>query len=100
MEMKPYVKMHPIVFGIIVAALAILLSVIVMQQAGLRISSGAPAMRAAATAQASSHKQLYISVMHPWIVQDHPGTCPICGMELVKMDSEQQAEYLRTHPNV
>ena len=23
--------------------------------------------------------------MHPHIVQDHPGTCPICGMDLVKM---------------
>ncbi len=20
--------------------------------------------------------------MHPWIIQDHPGNCPICGMKL------------------
>ena len=102
MEMKPFVKVHPVIFGIIVAAIAILLSVIVLQQSGLRITAGAPAVRAAAsaTAQPAAHKQLYISVMHPWIVQDHPGTCPICGMELVKMDPVQQVEYLKTHPNV
>ncbi len=23
--------------------------------------------------------------MHPTVVQDHPGDCPICGMKLVKM---------------
>ena len=25
----------------------------------------------------------YVGPMHPQIVQDHPGTCPICGMKLV-----------------
>lgn len=28
----------------------------------------------------------YSCPMHPTIVQDHPGTCPICGMALVKVD--------------
>lgn len=27
----------------------------------------------------------YVCPMHPQIVQDHPGTCPICGMALVPM---------------
>jgi Cu(I)/Ag(I) efflux system membrane fusion protein len=26
----------------------------------------------------------YVCPMHPAVVQDHPGTCPICGMKLVK----------------
>ena len=26
---------------------------------------------------------LYVSPMHPWIVSDEPGQCPICGMDLV-----------------
>ena len=26
--------------------------------------------------------QLYTCGMHPWIIQDHPGNCPICGMKL------------------
>src|SRR5664279_3422896 len=31
---------------------------------------------------ASSGKTLYTCGMHPWIIQDHPGNCPICGMKL------------------
>ena len=31
---------------------------------------------------ASSEKTLYTCGMHPWIIQDHPGNCPICGMKL------------------
>lgn len=29
---------------------------------------------------------IYQCPMHPSIVQDHPGDCPICGMKLVKVD--------------
>ncbi|MDE3033190.1 MAG: hypothetical protein KGI56_05955, partial [Acidobacteriota bacterium] len=28
-------------------------------------------------------RQLYHCPMHPQVVQDHPGHCPLCGMELV-----------------
>src|ERR1700685_4189594 len=34
------------------------------------------------TKAASSEKTLYTCGMHPWIIQDHPGNCPICGMKL------------------
>jgi membrane fusion protein, copper/silver efflux system len=30
-------------------------------------------------------KTLYTCSMHPQVVQDHPGACPICGMKLVPM---------------
>ncbi|MCL4822328.1 MAG: efflux RND transporter periplasmic adaptor subunit [Vicinamibacteria bacterium] len=33
-------------------------------------------------------KQLWTCGMHPQIVQDHPGTCPICGMNLVPMRAD------------
>lgn len=33
---------------------------------------------------ASPARQVYVCPMHSHIVQDHPGTCPICGMELVQ----------------
>jgi Cu(I)/Ag(I) efflux system membrane fusion protein len=33
-----------------------------------------------------SHKDIYYCPMHPQIVRDHPGTCPICFMELVKKE--------------
>jgi Cu(I)/Ag(I) efflux system membrane fusion protein len=29
-------------------------------------------------------KQLYTCTMHPFIIRDKPGVCPICGMELIK----------------
>jgi len=34
--------------------------------------------------RAAQGKVQYTCPMHPFIVKDHPGTCPICGMELVK----------------
>lgn len=36
----------------------------------------------ATAVNASSGKTLYTCGMHPWIIQDHPGNCPICGMKL------------------
>lgn len=30
----------------------------------------------------SAGKTLYTCGMHPWIILDHPGNCPICGMKL------------------
>ena len=32
----------------------------------------------------SSARQTYVCPMHSHIVQDHPGACPICGMDLVR----------------
>ena len=34
---------------------------------------------------AGQAKQTYQCPMHPTVVQDHPGDCPICGMKLVAM---------------
>ena len=50
-------------------------------------------------------KQLWTCSMHPFIVKDKPGTCPICGMELIKKldgaaggeqtaEQKQQAEMI------
>ena len=35
-------------------------------------------------AQTAQGKQLYTCPMHPFIIKDKPGTCPICAMELIK----------------
>jgi Cu(I)/Ag(I) efflux system membrane fusion protein len=42
-------------------------------------------------AQAAPKKQMYQCPMHPQILQDHPGSCPICGMDLVAMEGEGAA---------
>jgi Cu(I)/Ag(I) efflux system membrane fusion protein len=39
-------------------------------------------MTANASGKSASGKQLYQCSMHPNVVSDHPGNCPICGMEL------------------
>jgi multidrug efflux pump subunit AcrA (membrane-fusion protein) len=36
-----------------------------------------------ATAESAKGKTLYTCGMHPQVIQDHPGNCPICGMKLV-----------------
>ena len=48
----------------------------------------------------ASDKQVYACPMHPNIKQNEPGTCPICGMELVavkkkKVDREESGETLQ-----
>ena len=43
------------------------------------------ASRAAASAPAGAAKQLWTCGMHPQVIQDHPGKCPICHMELTPL---------------
>ena len=40
---------------------------------------------------AASEKAVYYCPMHPTYTSDRPGNCPICGMKLVKSESETQA---------
>ncbi len=47
-----------------------------------RPSSKAPA----ASTQKSPNKQMYQCPMHPQVMQDHEGDCPICGMKLVPIE--------------
>ncbi len=39
-------------------------------------------------------KQTYTCPMHPQIVSDKPGTCPICGMDLVPFDKSNTSNFL------
>ncbi|SFW83072.1 efflux RND transporter periplasmic adaptor subunit [Chitinophaga sancti] len=43
---------------------------------------------------AEEKKQTYTCPMHPQIVQDKPGTCPICGMDLVPFDKNNKGASL------
>ncbi|GAO45474.1 putative RND-type efflux pump membrane fusion protein [Flavihumibacter petaseus NBRC 106054] len=42
----------------------------------------------------SKKKQTYTCSMHPQIVQEAPGTCPICGMDLVPFDKNNAVSFL------
>lgn len=53
---------------------------------GVLFSHGAGAGRPAAPDEAAAHP-LFQCPMHPTIIQDHPGNCPICGMKLVQVES-------------
>lgn len=37
-------------------------------------------------------KKIWACPMHPHILQDHPGSCPICGMDLVETESTEHKE--------
>jgi RND family efflux transporter MFP subunit len=51
-----------------------------------------PAMDSTASAPiASQPKQLWTCGMHPQVIQDHPGFCPICHMKLVPLKLDDQA---------
>ncbi len=42
-------------------------------------------------AGATESKTLYTCGMHPQIIQDHPGNCPICGMKLTPIRKQDAA---------
>ena len=53
--------------------------------------SVAEAMQDSPAEHAAKHADpRYICPMHPQIVQDEPGSCPICGMDLVRKEIEAQ----------
>ncbi len=56
-------------------------------------SKEAPAEDRAAEASG----QLWTCSMHPQVLQDHPGTCPICGMDLVPVGGGQPASAAGEH---
>src|SRR5690606_14744752 len=38
--------------------------------------------------------QTYTCPMHPQVVQQQPGTCPLCGMDLVAFDKSNEEKFL------
>jgi len=45
---------------------------------------------------AGAESALYQCPMHPAIVREHPGNCPICGMKLVKIEKGQASPDSKT----
>ena len=47
-------------------------------------------------AHSDDTKKLYTCGMHPQVIQDHPGNCPICGMKLTPIRNGTGAEKTNT----
>ena len=47
-------------------------------------------------ATGSKTGQLYTCGMHPQVIQDHPGNCPICGMKLTPVRKQDAANDAAT----
>lgn len=98
MEKKRGMSVVRVLMGVMILSVLALVAVFFMRQSGNSpILNHQPGRQAIAAA--NPHKQLYQSTMHPWVVQDHPGNCPICGMKLVPMDAEAQAAWEKNHPS-
>src|SRR6185312_10328086 len=41
----------------------------------------------------AKEKQLYTCGMHPQVIQDHPGNCPICGMKLTPIQNTKTGAF-------
>lgn len=68
--------------GRLVGALLVVLLLAVGAKYGIGFLRGGHDHESAAEAGVK-----YTCPMHPQIIDDRPGTCPICGMDLVKIDS-------------
>lgn len=51
-------------------------------------SDAPPGAAAASGANKPNHVQLWTCGMHPQVIQDHPGECPICHMQLTPLESD------------
>ncbi len=60
---------------------------------GLNALLRKPTPQPASTLIQTPKKQLFQCPMHPQIVQDHGGTCPICGMDLVPVEGESHTAH-------
>jgi Cu+-exporting ATPase len=64
------------------------------------ITSGAYAHISKTPAYADSAKVKYTCPMHPEVISDTPGTCPKCGMALVKKKVVVKQYTCGMHPEI
>ena len=81
-----------IAVSIIVMAVILLAYVFVARPTLLSGHDEAPPAAAFSTKNSEPDKH-WVCPMHPEISQDHPGTCPICGMKLVESGAHQDHEH-------
>src|ERR1700742_1594014 len=68
-----------------------LLLVVAALSAGAFIAGCSNNHAQASAAESPKEKTLYTCGMHPQVIQDHPGNCPICGMKLTPIHRQEGA---------
>ncbi len=53
---------------------------------GAKLKAAWPTLTGGQGTAGAHAQQYYTCAMHPWVIEPHPGNCPICGMKLVPLD--------------
>ncbi|WP_052495971.1 HlyD family efflux transporter periplasmic adaptor subunit [Pedobacter lusitanus] len=64
------------------------LMIVIASSLLILLSGGCTQPKKTAISRAVKNEVKYTCPMHPQIMEDHPGACPICGMTLVKKSGE------------
>lgn len=58
-----------------------------------RLTSGSRSESATGQSELLTHEEtIWTCSMHPQIRQDHPGICPLCGMDLTPLEDEEESD--------
>lgn len=82
--MENHTNKIPVKIIVITALISALLTFGLMQISGFHTPHGGGAAESASGAK----KQLWTCGMHPWIITEEPGLCPICNMDLTPKRDE------------
>jgi RND family efflux transporter MFP subunit len=77
---------------IVIAASAVVLTLAAVFAVKLASDRMRPMPEMTAADSTTRPKQLWTCGMHPQVIQDHPGTCPICHMKLVPLNMDSDAD--------
>ena len=75
------------IFGVPGLVLAVIVAVVVTSVGMTLLRRGDGESTSPAGTVTAPAKEQWQCPMHPTIVQDHPGNCPICGMKLLKIET-------------
>ena len=76
----------------------VLVVVSTLVTAGMVLAGAAVAAPPVEEQKATKAVTLWTCSMHPQIIEDHPGTCPICGMALVPLKTQAAGSGAETPP--
>lgn len=82
-KIKSFIQRHTLLTVILFLALGLVLGLLIAKGSGDKSSD---------STEGSSKKTIYTCSMDPSVRQDHPGKCPICGMDLIPLASNASSQ--------